>query len=55
MTTDLFQPDVDSGAIIAQEPVAVLPSDTLDSLMTRVHAVEHVLFPRAMDIVAKGL
>jgi phosphoribosylglycinamide formyltransferase-1 len=36
---------VDTGAVIASEPVPVLPGDTVDSLRERVHEVEHRLLP----------
>lgn len=39
---------VDHGAIIAQEEVAILPGDTEDTLARRIHAVEHVLYPRTL-------
>jgi phosphoribosylglycinamide formyltransferase-1 len=36
---------VDTGAVIASEPVPVLPGDTVDTLRERVHEVEHRLLP----------
>jgi phosphoribosylglycinamide formyltransferase 1 len=39
---------VDSGPVLAQEVVPVLPSDTLADLEQRVHAVEHRLLVRAL-------
>ena len=39
---------VDTGAVIASEPVPVLPGDTVESLRERVHAVEHRLLPRVV-------
>ena len=44
----------DEGPIIAQWPVAVLPTDTPDTLAPRVLEVEHVLFPRVVEAVAAG-
>ncbi len=38
----------DGGPIVAQEAVAVLPGDDEDSLLARVHAVEHRILPRAV-------
>ena len=38
----------DGGPIVAQEAVAVLPGDDEDSLLARVHAVEHRLLPRVV-------
>jgi phosphoribosylglycinamide formyltransferase-1 len=39
---------VDTGAVIASEPVPVLPGDTVASLRERVHDVEHRLLPRVV-------
>lgn len=44
----------DRGPIIAQWPVPVHPDDTADALARRVLAVEHVLYPRAVQAVAAG-
>ena len=44
--------ELDSGPIIAQERIAVLPGDTPDSLAARVLAVEHRLYPLALKRVA---
>ncbi len=44
----------DRGPIAAQWPVPVLPSDTPESLATRVLRVEHLLLPRVVDGVARG-
>jgi phosphoribosylglycinamide formyltransferase-1 len=37
---------VDTGAVIAVEPVPVRPDDTVATLRERVQAVEHRLLPR---------
>ena len=37
---------VDTGAVIAAEPVPVLPGDTAETLRARVQEVEHRLLPR---------
>jgi phosphoribosylglycinamide formyltransferase-1 len=36
---------VDTGPVIASEPVPVLPGDTVETLRERVHEVEHRLLP----------
>ncbi|MDR3037399.1 MAG: phosphoribosylglycinamide formyltransferase [Coriobacteriales bacterium] len=44
----------DEGPIIAQQAVEVCEDDTLESLEERIHAVEHVLYPRTLQLVAQG-
>jgi phosphoribosylglycinamide formyltransferase-1 len=45
---------VDTGAVIATEPVPVLPGDTVDTLRARVHDAEHRLLPRVVrDLCAR--
>lgn len=39
---------VDTGPILAQERVPVLPGDTPETLRERIHAVEHRLLPRVV-------
>lgn len=39
---------MDTGPMIAAEPVPVLPDDTVESLRARVQAVEHRLLPRVV-------
>ncbi len=39
---------VDAGPVVAQEAVPILPDDTLESLETRIHAVEHRLLVSAL-------
>jgi phosphoribosylglycinamide formyltransferase 1 len=39
---------VDTGPVIASEPVPVREGDTVESLRERVHAVEHRLLPRVV-------
>ena len=36
-------PEVDSGELIVSEEVAILETDTLDDLETRIHSLEHCL------------
>lgn len=48
VTVHLVDEGVDSGPILAQEPVPILPGDTPESLRERVHAVEHRLLPRVV-------
>jgi phosphoribosylglycinamide formyltransferase-1 len=53
-TVHFVVPALDEGPIIAQAAVAVLESDTPDSLAARVLAEEHVIYPAALACVAEG-
>ncbi len=53
-TVHFVVPEMDSGPIIAQAAVPVLDSDTADTLASRVLAQEHVIYPRALEMVASG-
>ena len=44
----------DRGPILAQEPVIIAEDDTLESLEAKIHAVEHRLYPAALQIVAQN-
>jgi phosphoribosylglycinamide formyltransferase-1 len=47
-TVHIVDEGVDSGPILAQERVAVLPDDTAESLHERIKAVEHRLLPEVV-------
>jgi phosphoribosylglycinamide formyltransferase-1 len=53
-TVHFVTPELDSGPIVAQAEVPVLPHDTEDTLAARVLAQEHLLYPRALALVASG-
>lgn len=44
----------DRGPIIAQRAVEVREDDTVDTLATRIHEVEHALLPEALGLIADG-
>ncbi len=46
--------EVDSGPIVAQEAVPVLPDDTVETLHERIKAVEHRLYPETIRRFAEG-
>lgn len=54
VTVHFVDEEYDRGPIIAQSPVPVLPGDTPETLAQRVLAVEHTLYPIALDAVARG-
>jgi phosphoribosylglycinamide formyltransferase-1 len=53
-TVHFVRPEMDTGPIIAQAAVPVLPGDTPDSLGARVLAAEHQLYPHALRLIAAG-
>jgi len=53
-TVHLVDEGLDSGPIVAQEAVPVLPSDTAESLAERILEAEHRLYPRAVHLVLGG-
>jgi formyltetrahydrofolate-dependent phosphoribosylglycinamide formyltransferase len=50
----LVTEDLDSGPVLAQAEVPVLPGDTAEVLAARVLVAEHDLYPRALREVASG-
>jgi phosphoribosylglycinamide formyltransferase 1 len=53
-TVHFLTADLDSGPIIAQRAVPVMPSDTVETLGQRVLEAEHKLYPEALRFVADG-
>jgi phosphoribosylglycinamide formyltransferase 1 len=53
-TVHFVTAEVDSGGIIAQAAIAVLPDDDEASLAARVLACEHQLLPRAVRLILQG-
>jgi phosphoribosylglycinamide formyltransferase-1 len=47
-TVHFVDEGVDTGPVIASEPVPVLPDDTVESLRERVHEAEHRLLPEVV-------
>jgi len=54
VTVHYVDEGLDTGPIIAQEPVRVEEGDTSDSLAARIHQVEHELLPRTIQMMAAG-
>ncbi|MGK7881714.1 MAG: phosphoribosylglycinamide formyltransferase [Crocosphaera sp.] len=52
-TVHLASLEVDSGAILLQAAVPVLPNDTLETLHKRIQIQEHKIFPLAIALAAK--
>jgi phosphoribosylglycinamide formyltransferase-1 len=53
-TVHLVDESLDSGPIVAQEAVAVLSTDTAESLAARILEAEHRLYPRAVRLLLDG-
>ena len=53
-TVHFVVPDLDSGPIIEQASVPVLPGDTPERLAARVLEVEHRIYPLALKRLAEG-
>jgi phosphoribosylglycinamide formyltransferase-1 len=53
-TVHFVRAETDSGPIVVQAAVAILPDDTPDSLAARVLTMEHRIYPMALELVASG-
>ncbi len=53
-TVHIVRTELDSGPIIAQAKVPVLPGDTAETLAARVLIEEHRLYPEALALLASG-
>ncbi len=53
-TVHVVRPEMDSGPIIAQAAVPVLPGDDEDTLAARILEMEHVIYPLALRLIAEG-
>ena len=54
VTVHLVDEQVDHGPILLQQMVPIRDNDTLQSLLARVHLVEHRLYPRAIQLMLDG-
>jgi formyltetrahydrofolate-dependent phosphoribosylglycinamide formyltransferase len=54
VTVHFVDSGVDTGPIILQRKVPVLPDDTLDILETRIHSLEYEIYPQALKLVLLG-
>ncbi|PSB18042.1 phosphoribosylglycinamide formyltransferase [Phormidesmis priestleyi ULC007] len=53
-TVHLVVPEVDSGTIIMQAAVPVLPDDTVETLQNRIHLQEHQIYPPAIGFASQA-
>ena len=54
VTVHFANADYDKGPIVAQRAIAVAENDTLGTLETKIHDVEHVLYPEVIGLIAEG-
>ncbi len=55
VTVHFVDEGMDSGPVIQQRALEVRDDDTAESLATRIHAVEHVLLPCVVELIARGM
>ena len=53
-TVHFVTPTLDAGPIIAQAQLNIAPNDTPETLKTRVQALEHDLYPKAIEACLEG-
>jgi phosphoribosylglycinamide formyltransferase-1 len=53
-TVHFVEEELDSGAIILQSPIEIAREDTEESLLKRVHAEEHKIYPKAIKLFVEG-
>lgn len=53
-TVHFVDEGIDTGPIIIQKKVPVLPGDTEETLMNRIHEQEHIAYPQALQKIANG-
>ena len=55
VTIHYIDAGIDTGQIIEQRAVPVLPNDTVDTLATRIHDCEHQFYPDVLQtLITKG-
>ena len=54
VTVHFVDQGIDTGPVIAQEAVTVLPGDTAEALRARIQAVEHRLLPEVLHLYLAG-
>ncbi len=54
VTVHFVDEQVDHGAIICQQAVAIDKKDTPKILEKKIHHVEHIVYPKAIDLFARG-
>jgi phosphoribosylglycinamide formyltransferase-1 len=55
VTIHFVDEGMDTGPILAQETIELHPDETLDSLESKIHAIEHRLYPLTIQKVIQSL
>ena len=53
-TVHFVDAGVDTGAVINQKTVSIEDNDTLETMMEKLHAQEHIAYPEALQWIAEG-
>jgi len=54
VTVHFVDEGVDTGPIILQSIVEIEDGDTEDTLLQKIHEVEHLIYPKAIELVSSG-
>ena len=54
VTVHFVDSGVDTGPVILQRKIPVLPNDTLETLEARIHSLEYEIYPEALTLVVAG-
>jgi len=54
VTVHFVDEQVDHGPIIAQDALQIKKTDTLKTLEARIHKLEHKIYPKVVDLFARG-
>ncbi len=47
-------PALDAGPMIIQSSVAIVSGESSEQLKQKVHKIEHIIYPKAIDMISKG-
>ena len=54
VTVHFVDEKMDHGPIVMQEALRMLPTDTVEILEKKIHAIEHRIYPQAINLFAQG-
>ena len=53
-TVHLVDSGVDTGRILEQREIEVLPEETTQTLQNKIKKIEHELYPKVLDLLSEG-